>query len=314
MDLWGELDVNPNMVAIDGLISGVQIVAVSATDVTLTAPAGFTATPTPGPTQSQNRVLRFTGVLTNDIIVTFPLPGEYIVENLTTGAHTMRFRAVTLTEVVCVEQGECVTLYNDGANVRFVDIGRVARMELWAAITAIPSWVSLCTVQPYLLCDGTVYNYSQFPYLAAKLQGKFGGNGSTTFAVPDLRGRMPLAYDGTGTRVTVAGCGINGQTMGTALDAQTVTLTTAQLPSHFHSAGIYDNGHSHPYTAPQAFGFSGNNQGITGTIQSSNTGSITTGVRVNSSNGLDTTYSTGGDGAHNNMPNTQVAGIWVIKT
>lgn len=318
VDLWGELDVNPNMVAIDGFIGGVQTIAVTGGALTLSAPASFTATPTPGPTQSQNRVLRFTGALASNEVVTLPLPGVYVVENLTTGAFVLSFRGVTATEVVAVDQGERISIYNDGANVRFVDLGgRVGGMEFWAGLTAMPAWVAVCTVPPYVLADGGVYNFSQFPYLGARMQGNFGGNGVTTFGVPDLRGRFPLAYDGTGVRVTVAGCGINGQVLGTGLDAQTVTLTSNQMPQHFHAAGIYDPGHQHSFTAAQ---FTSNSIGITGSssqqvnLASASTGSATTGVRVNSSNGIDTTYSTGGGAAHNNMPNTQVAGIWVIRT
>lgn len=315
MDLWGEQDVNPNMVALDGFIGGVQQVAVTNAPVTLTAPAGFTATPTPGPTQSQNRVLRFTGVMTGNVRITLPLPGSYLIDNRTTGAFVLSFQGVTATEVVAIEQGAIVEIYNDGANVRFVNLGRVGSMEFWGGVSVMPAWVAACTVKPFLYADGTVYNFSDFPYLGAKYVGSFGGNGVTTFGVQDLRGRFPLAYDGTGTRVTVAGCGINGQTLGAALDAQTVTLVTGNIPSHFHSAGIYDPGHGH--TVNNLAGSSGNTGGG-GPFGSNPVGGSTnanvTGVRVNSSNGLDTTYSAGGGGAHNNMPNTQVAGIWVIKT
>lgn len=54
----------------------------------------------------------------------------------------------------------------------------------------------------YLACDGTVYNISDYPELAAffgqqfSMVNKFGGNGTTTFAVPDLRGEF---LRGTGT-------------------------------------------------------------------------------------------------------------------
>ena len=54
----------------------------------------------------------------------------------------------------------------------------------------------------YLVCDGTVYNISDYPELAAYFAGQFnasnffGGNGTTTFAVPDLRGEF---LRGTGT-------------------------------------------------------------------------------------------------------------------
>ena len=317
VDLWGQNDVNPNMVAIDGYLGGVQTIAVTgAAPVTLTAPTAFTATPSPGPTQSQNRVLRFTGVLTANQQITLPLPGAYIVENLTTGNFVLSFRgAVAATEVIGVPQGDHVSIYNDGSNVRFVDLGKVGTMELWAGLTAIPAWVTACTVPPYLLCDGSAaYTFAQFPYLGARLGSAFGGNGVTTFAVPDMRGRYPLAYDSTGARVTVAECGINGQTMGAALNAQSVTLTSFQMPSHYHSAGIYDPSHVHGYTYPTSSGNTGGGGAFGNNPGTANTGSSVTGVRVNSSNGLDTTYSAGGGGAHNNMPNTQVAGIWVIKT
>ena len=43
---------------------------------------------------------------------------------------------------------------------------------------------------------------------------------------------MPLAYDGTGTRITSAGCGINGQTIGAAGGSQTAALGTSNLPPY----------------------------------------------------------------------------------
>jgi hypothetical protein len=42
---------------------------------------------------------------------------------------------------------------------------------------------------------------------------------------------LTVAPDGTGTRITTAGCGLNGQMTGAALDEQTVTLTQANLPN-----------------------------------------------------------------------------------
>jgi len=304
------------MVAIDSMFSGVQQVALSTGTITLTSPAGFTATPSPGPTQSQNRVLRFTGALTSDPAIVLPLPGSYIVENRTTGNFNIQLRSVSNNEAVSIPQGSTRTVYNDGSNVRFVDLGNPGDMVFLAGLNVIPTWVLFCTVQPYLLCDGTVYNFSQYPYLGARLLGAFGGNGTTTFAVPDLRGRYPLAYDGTGTRVTVAASGVNGQLLGSAQDWQDVVLSTAQIPSHFHGAGIFDPGHPHssnaPATAFNFYGAGGNpavNGGATATINAN-----TTGVQVNSSNGFGNTYSAGGGQGHPNIPNTQVAGVWVVKT
>lgn len=72
----------------------------------------------------------------------------------------------------------------------------------------------------YLACDGTVYNIADYPELAAyfgqqfSMVNKFGGNGTTTFAVPDLRGEF---LRGTGTN-SHSGNG-NGANVGTHQDA-----------------------------------------------------------------------------------------------
>lgn len=224
-----DVPLNGNATAIDGYFGGVQIISATNAPITLTAPAGAIA-PSGGPTQAQNAVLSFTGALTSNVQVTLPLPGYYIVENLTTGAFVLTFAAAAAGQVIAVDQGECQHIYNNGTNVRFVNLGRLAVTEIWAGLSALPAWVNACTVPPYLLCDGTVYNISAYPYLGARLGKSFGGDGSSTFGVPDLRGRIPLIYDGTGTRITTAGSGLNGQTMGAVLDQQTVTLTAAQIP------------------------------------------------------------------------------------
>src|SRR6185369_3176626 len=80
----------------------------------------------------------------------------------------------------------------------------------WPQYT-VPAWMSVCTVAPYLIKDGTVYSASTYPGLFAILGATFGGNGVTTFAVPDERSRFRIGVDpGSTARVTGAGCGING--------------------------------------------------------------------------------------------------------
>jgi microcystin-dependent protein len=307
---WADNVTNLDFIALDGLLAGVQTISVASTPVTLTSPAAFTPTPGGGPTQSQNRVLRFTGILTANVTVTLPIPGSYIIENLTTGAFVLSFRGVTATEVIGTPQGERVEIYNDGSNVRFVGLARLGALEMWAGLSAMPAWVTACTVPPYLLCDGTAtHTFAVYPNLGARMGSTFGGNGITTFGVPDLRGRVPLAYDGTGTRITTAGCGLNGQTLGASLDTQTVTLTSAQIPAHTHTVTVTDPGHSHTYTAR-----TGNNVGgggsfgpvdtATPTSTTTNTTGITAAANAN----------TGGGGAHNNVQPSIVTGIWVCKT
>lgn len=326
VDTWGTLDVNPNMVAIDGMFCGVQTVSVSNLPVTLTKPAGFTPTPSPGPVQSQNSVLIFTGVLTADVAVTLPIPCRYIVENRTTGNFQLQLKSVAPGLVIAMPQGSQHTVFCDGVDVKFVDLGKVGDLEFWAGLSSMPTWVGFCSVLPYLLADGAVYNFSAFPYLAQRFLGKFGGNGITTFGMPDLRGRMPLAYDGTGTRITVAGCGLNGQTLGASIDTQSIGLALTQIPGGITSVGtatgitVTSAVSTIVQTTPgnlfggvqlgSGGGIDFNNAPTIGQIQSSGSGAAS--VTVNNTGAA--SNGTGAAAGHPNVGPSQVAGIWVVKT
>lgn len=303
-----DIPVNNNTSALDGYFGGVQTISVSNAPITLTAPAG-TVTAGGGPTQAQNSVLQFTGALSANVIVTLPLPGYYIVENLTTGNFVLSFRALGSGQVIGVDQGETLHIYNNGTNVRFVNLGRVGHFELWFGINTIPAWVTACTVPPYLICDGTIYNFSTYPYLGAKLSNAFGGNGVTTFGVPDLRGRFPLIYDGTGTRITVANSGINGQTIGAAGGLPDPTIVIGNLPSIPLSVtgNIVVNATSGPYQLNTS-GSVAVATGGGGTCPVSNSGTP-------QSQGVNTLTGTAGGTSTPliTIPPTQVSGIAVIR-
>jgi microcystin-dependent protein len=57
----------------------------------------------------------------------------------------------------------------------------------------------------WLLCDGSIYNASAYPTLSVGLGSTYGGNGTTTFAVPNLKGRMPVGLDSTQTEFDTRG-------------------------------------------------------------------------------------------------------------
>jgi microcystin-dependent protein len=226
-----DVPVNNNTTAADGYFGGVVTVNLSNNPVTLTAPAG-TPTPGAGPFQSQNRTLVFTGTLTANVAVTLPLPGQYTVFNNTSGAFIVTFNAAGVGNIVSTPQGSFMEIFCDGTNVFLIKNQIPGALTFLGGISAVPAWITACTLPPFLLCAGGIFNFSQFPALGNLYLGNFGGNGITTFGVQDLQGRVPLAFDGTGTRITTAGSGINGQTMGAAGGAQTETLITANLPPY----------------------------------------------------------------------------------
>jgi len=84
------------------------------------------------------------------------------------------------------------------------------------------------------LCDGSLLPISQFTALFSLLGTQYGGNGQTTFALPDLRGRTPIHRGQVYSQ---------GETDG----AETVTLTIATMASHNHSLlGMTAAGDKHP--------------------------------------------------------------------
>jgi microcystin-dependent protein len=79
-------------------------------------------------------------------------------------------------------------------------------------------------------CSGQIVSIATNTALFALLGTTFGGNGSTTFALPDLRGRVPM---GSGT-----GPGLTSRTLGEAGGTETITLLVNNLPSHTHTATL----------------------------------------------------------------------------
>lgn len=81
-------------------------------------------------------------------------------------------------------------------------------------------------VRGYAFCDGQVLSISQNDALFSLLGTTYGGDGVTTFALPDMRGRLPV-HQGQ-----LAGGGL--YQMGQRAGTETVTLTVPELPAHSH--------------------------------------------------------------------------------
>jgi microcystin-dependent protein len=84
------------------------------------------------------------------------------------------------------------------------------------------------------LCNGQLLSISQNQALFSLLGTTYGGDGRTTFALPDIRGRAPI-HPGTGP-------GLSTRKLGQRAGTQGNTLTVNQMPSHTHTATMSTGG------------------------------------------------------------------------
>lgn len=96
------------------------------------------------------------------------------------------------------------------------------------------------TVPPgWLLMYGQVVAIADYPRLFSVLGTRYGGDGVATFGIPDSRGRATIGRDDMGgttaNRVTTAGSGLDGATLGAVGGGESVTLAEAQMPAHTHN-------------------------------------------------------------------------------
>ncbi len=78
----------------------------------------------------------------------------------------------------------------------------------------------------YATCSGQLMSIAQNTALFSLLGTTFGGDGQSTFALPDLRGRAPM-HQGQGP-------GLTPRTMGEEGGSESVTLISTQMPAHTH--------------------------------------------------------------------------------
>lgn len=144
----------------------------------------------------------------------------------------------------------------------------IGEIRLFAGTFAPANWA---------FCDGSLVPISEAEALFALIGTTYGGDGENTFALPDLRSRVPV-HQGTGPGQPTV---VIGQTLG----IEAVTLTAAHMPAHRHavkatsaaanpavgpggmlanaSAAMYGSGVAP--TTPMAAGAIGNSGGASGT-------------------------------------------------
>ncbi len=161
-------------------------------------------------------------------------------------------------------------------------------------VGAIKPWTKSTAPAGYLLCNGAAVSRSTYAELFAVVSTTYGsGDGSTTFNVPQLQGKMPQGYDGntynlagTGGANTVTVAMTNNQAVSatsTVTNNQSVTvtgnisdtsLTTAQLSSHSHGGDFWKYNPATPGNRMTGIGSDGLG-GINKGANTSNSGSGT---------------------------------------
>jgi len=82
----------------------------------------------------------------------------------------------------------------------------------------------------WAFCEGQLLSVAQNTALYSILGTTYGGNGQTTFALPDLRGRLPMQPG--------QGPGLSPRTLGEQGGSESVTLISSQMPAHNHTLNV----------------------------------------------------------------------------
>jgi len=127
----------------------------------------------------------------------------------------------------------------------------------------------------WMFCEGQLLPISEYETLFNLIGTTYGGDGQSTFALPDLRGRVPLHFG-------------NGFTLAETGGVETVTLTVSQIPAH-----------SHPYLASTAVG--GKTDPTNNVLSQSTTPKVYEAVAGSANFAAQSIGSTGGSQPHDNF-------------
>jgi microcystin-dependent protein len=94
----------------------------------------------------------------------------------------------------------------------------------------------------YLLCDGSAVSRTTYSDLFSAIGTSYGtGDGSTTFNVPDMKGRVPAGKESSATRLTATYFGGDSTALGATGGLESHDLSLAQLPTGITSTGVTNN-------------------------------------------------------------------------
>lgn len=191
----------------------------------------------------------------------------------------------------------------------------------------------------FVLPYGQAISRTTYATLFTMFSTTFGtGDGSTTFNVPDLRGRVCAGKDDmggsdSGRLGNASFFGSAAETLGGTGGSESHTLVTAELaahshgvtdPGHTHSGTVTDGGHTHIASSGTLFAGTGTGGAASGSgltaltgqvdLAGSSTGSATTGISVSANSNTTgiTTANAGSGTAHNNVQPTIISN-WLLR-
>ena len=153
------------------------------------------------------------------------------------------------------------------------------------------------TVPPtgWLICDGSAISRTTYAELFKVIGTSYGeGDGSTTFNLPNKKGRLSAGYDSTNSKFNA---------IGKKLGEETHTLTAQELASHNHTENIYSHSYNQGVTIPA-------NHVYVNTFNGEVKYSANTPVSESEALNLANTNNTGGNQPHNNIQPSKIVNRW----
>jgi len=249
-------------------IAGALVTGGTSTNYTLTSYSNFSSL-----AAMNGQMVAFTPHTTSGATVTLNVDGL--------GAKPLRSApAVELLSGTLIQGTPYLALYSSSDSAWYLHgfYGNAYNVPL---LGGLDYWDTVAPNSSFIFPAGQAISRTTYSAAFARWGTTYGvGDGSTTFNVPDKTGRVSAMKEATATRLTTAGGGVDGATMGSASSAQNGTILQANLPAVTLVTTIIDPGHDHSIDVGSSGGGStqvtqgtpGTSSTVTGPVNSNTTG------------------------------------------